>query len=117
MEANFVYRKDNQMWRKKQIVEDYWYRRWNIAEFYPVVTEEEKEVVKGKVEIVKINNLEIPENTIPVPLTGMIHALGSVLDITHYGRPKKVEERKLITHTIFLPLFDGKIEREISLGF
>ncbi len=116
MEANLVYRKGGQMCRERKTVEDYWYKRWNIAEVYPVISEEEKEVRKGKVEIIRIKNFEIPENTIPVPKAGMIHALGSVLDIMHYGRPKMIEERKWITHAIFLPLFDGKIEKGDLIG-
>lgn len=95
---------------------EYWYRRWNIAEWYPLIAKEEAEIFKGKVAILRVENVELPENTIPVPLSIMRHALGTVIDVSHAGEPRRVEERKFITHAIFIPVFDGKIERGDLVG-
>ncbi|AAB91157.1 MULTISPECIES: DUF22 domain-containing protein [Archaeoglobus] len=115
-EANLVYVKDDEVVREKRILKEYWYRRWHIGEWYPLIAREEAEVTKGEAVKVRIENLELPENTIPVPMSIMTHALGTVIDIAHMGRPRAVEERKLITHAVFLPALDGRVEKGDLLG-
>lgn len=115
-EGNLVFRRDGEVVRERRKLKEYWYRRWHIGEWYPVIAREDMEVRKGNVVRVRIENLELPENTIPVPMAVMTHAMGTVIDIAHMGRPRAVEERKLITHAVFLPAFDGKIERGDLLG-
>ncbi|MBO8180051.1 MAG: DUF22 domain-containing protein [Archaeoglobus sp.] len=115
-EANLVFKRDEEVARERRKLKEYWYRRWHIGEWYPVIARENVEVRKGEVTKVRIENLELPENTIPVPMAIMTHALGTVIDIAHMGRPRAVEERKLITHALFTPAFDGKIERGDLIG-
>ena len=115
-EANLVFKKDEEVVRERRKLKEYWYRRWHVGEWYPLIAREDVEVGKGEVTRVRIENLELPENTIPVPMTIMTHAMGTVVDIAHMGRPRAVEERKLVTHAVFASAFDGKIERGDLLG-
>ncbi len=115
-EANLVYVKDDEVAREKRTLKEYWYRRWHVGEWYPLIAREDTEVKKGEAVKVRIENLELPENTIPVPMSIMTHALGTAVDIAHMGRPRAVEEGKLITHAVFLPAFDGRIEKGDLIG-
>ncbi len=114
--ANLVYASNGRIVRERAEMSEYWYRRWHIAEWYPLIADESIDVSAGRVEVIRIKTVEIPENTIPVPLSMMRHALGSVLDVCHLGKPKKVEERKIVTNAIFVPAFDGKIEKGDLIG-
>jgi len=115
-EGNLVYWKEDAVIRERMRMKEYWYRRWNIAEWYPIIAKESTEVLKGEIELVRIENIELPENTIPVPLSMMRHALGTVLDVAHAGKPRLIEEKKMITHALFIPVFDGVIERGDIIG-
>ncbi len=115
-EANIVFRKNGEVFRERRKLREYWYSRWHLGEWYPIIAREDVEVRKGEVRMIRIENVELPENTTPVPMAVMRHAMGTVLDIAHFGKPRAVEDRKLITHAIFLPVFDGKIERGDLLG-
>ncbi len=116
VEGNLVYRKNGETIRERTKMREYWYRRWNIAEWYPIIAKERVEVVKGEIRLLRVENIELPENTIPVPLSMMRHALGTVADVAHAGKPRLVEEKKLITHALFLPVFDGVIEKGDMIG-
>ena len=114
-EGNIVYWKDGVV-RERVRMKEYWYRRWNIAEWHPIIARESAHVHKGEINLIRVENLELPENTIPVPLSMMRHAMGSVVDVAQAGKPRLVEEKKLITHAVFVPAFDGTIERGDLLG-
>ncbi len=101
--------------RKESVVEEMWYRRWNVAEWFPIIADEDKEVEKGKIEEVRIKMIELPPNTIPVPLHIMRNAYGTILDLEATSL-KKVEERNLINKVYFLPVFPGEIRRGDLLG-
>lgn len=115
-EGNITYRKNGEIVREKVKLKEYWYRRWHIAEWHPLIAKEDIKVKKGEPILLRVENVELPENTIPVPLSIMRHALGTVIDVAHNGRPKMVEEKKLITHALFIPAFDGKIEEGDLIG-
>ncbi len=115
-EANLVFRRNGKVVRERRKLREYWYSRWHVGEWYPIIAREDVEVRRGEVMVIRIENVELPENTIPVPMAVMRHAMGTVLDIAHFGRPKAVEESKLITHAIFLPAFDGNVKRGDLLG-
>ncbi len=116
VEGNIVYRRDGEIIREKVRMGEYWYRRWNIAEWYPIIAREKVEVLKGEIKLLRVENIELPENTIPVPLSMMRHALGTVGDVAHAGKPRLIEEKKLITHALFIPVFDGVIEKGDMIG-
>jgi hypothetical protein len=111
-----VYRRNDEIHRDRVLVSENWYRRWHTAEWYPVIADESTEVTAGKSMIMKIKPVEIPANTIPVSLYIMRNAFGSVLDLVLEGRPKKIEESRTISKAIFIPVFDGRIERGDILG-
>ncbi len=115
-DVNLVYRDNGEIIRRGAIVNEYWYRRWNLAEWLPLVAAEDVEVSSGDVRVIKVEPVEIPENTIPVPLSMMRHALGTVIDVAHLGRPRLVEERKIVSSAVFMPVFDGKIEKGDLIG-
>ncbi|WP_202318506.1 DUF22 domain-containing protein [Archaeoglobus neptunius] len=116
VEGNLVYTRNGKIVRERRKLREYWYRRWNVAEWYPLIAREDVDVVRGKSVLIRVENVELPENTIPVPLSVMRHALGTVVDVAHAGKPRKVEERKLITHALFVPAFNGRIEKGDLVG-
>ncbi len=115
-DVNIVYRTNGEIVREKERVSEYWYRRWHIAEWYPLIADESLDVKPGEVELIKIQPLEIPPNTIPVPLSIMRHALGTVLDVYHTSKPKRIEDRKTVTKAVFMPVFEGRIEKGDIIG-
>lgn len=115
-EAKIVYRKDKEIRRVLAKIEDGWYKRWHLARWFPIVADEDVETRKGEVIRVKVRGIEIPENTIPVPMTITRNALGNVVDVISPGRPKKIEERRFVNEAIFVPVKDGEIKRGDLLG-
>ncbi len=116
VEGNITYRKNGEVVRERLKLREYWYRRWNVAEWYPLIAKEGIDVKKGEPVFLRVENVELPENTIPVPLSIMRHALGTVIDVAHAGKPRMVEERKLITHAIFIPAFNGRVDEGDLVG-
>jgi hypothetical protein len=114
--GNITYRKNGEVVRERLKLREYWYRRWNVAEWYPLIAKESLDVKKGEPVLLRVENVELPENTIPVPLSIMRHALGTVIDVAHAGKPRMVEERKLITHALFIPAFNGKVDEGDLVG-
>lgn len=115
-DATIVYRKDKEIKRVSAKVEDGWYRRWHLAKWFSIVADESIEVEEGAVERVKIRGVEIPENTIPVPMMITRNAMGNVVDVISPGRPKKVEERRFVNEAIFVAVTDGEIKKGDLLG-
>lgn len=115
-DVNIVYRKNGEIEREKTEVPEYWYRRWNVAEWLPLIADEDTYVRPGEARFLRIKRVEIPPETIPVPLSMMRHAFGTVIDVYHAGKPKKVEEQKTITHVLFMPVFEGEIRRGDVVG-
>ncbi len=77
---------------------------WEMA-----VAREDKEVRKNELVNIRIENIELPPKAIVLPCTIMRHAFGVVLTLTTVGKPKTVEERRVLDEVIFHPLFDGKV--------
>ena len=49
-DVNIVYRTNGEIVREKERVSEYWYRRWHIAEWYPLIADESLDVKPGEVE-------------------------------------------------------------------
>ena len=77
---------------------------WEMA-----VAREDKEVRKNELVNIRIEDIELPPKAIVLPCTIMRHAFGVVLTLTTAGKPKTVEERRVLDEVIFHPLFDGKV--------
>ncbi|MBO8182508.1 MAG: DUF22 domain-containing protein [Archaeoglobus sp.] len=97
-------------------VSEMWYRRWHLAEWIPLISDEDVNVKKGNPILIRISSIEIPGNTIPVPLFIMRNAYGIVLDLHLHGRPKKIEENRTVSEVLFMPVFDGEVQRGDILG-
>lgn len=115
-DVNIVYREDGEIKRETMKVKEYKYRRRHLAEWLPLVADEDVKLKAGKVVTVRIKDVRIPPETIPVPLSIMRHAYGIVVDIVQLGKPKKVEEEKIITHAVFMPILDGEIKKGDLIG-
>lgn len=92
--------------------------RYRIAPFVQwkvLISENDMKVTRGKPTILKIREVEIPENTILAPLSIMRHALGATVDVIEKGI-SRVEQEKRITHVIFLPVEDGIVEKGDIVG-
>ena len=119
MEVEVVYWKNDiggVISKKKVDVLPYGYQLSNIAEWRMLIAAEDVEVRAFKPTIIKIEKVDIPENTIVSPLSIMRHALGTVIDVFQPGEPKKVEEKKTITSVVFMPVEDGNVERGQLIG-
>lgn len=95
-------------------VSNFEYRAGKMAYWLPIISKESKEVERGKIEEIRIREINLPQKTIVKPLCGINHALGSVLALL--GDLKLVEENRKVRKAIFMPLEDGRIEDGDLLG-
>ncbi len=116
VEANMVYRDGRDIVRNRISVREAWYSRWNLGEWRMLISEEDVKLIPGNSRLIKVRNIEIPPNGIPVPLYGYRPPFGTVLDIYSPGRPRRIEERKIITHALFVPFEEAEIKRGDILG-
>ena len=114
--ATITYRDNGNIFRDKIRTRVFGYIRSHIAEWEPVIADEDIEVSEGELKIVRIKEIELQPYTVITPLYIMRHPLGSLVDLIQLGPPKKVEEEKRITHAVFLPIQDGKIEEGDLIG-
>lgn len=92
--------------------------RYRIAPFVQwkvLIAENDVQVKSGLPAIIKIRDVEVPENTILAPLSIMRHALGTTIDVIEKGI-SRVEHEKKITHAVFLPVEDGIVEKGDIIG-
>jgi len=116
LDVCMVYRENGNVKRECMRIKEYMYRRRHMAEWMPLVADEDVELRKGEVAIVKVKDVLIPPETIPVPLSIMRHAYGVVVDVIQPGRLERVEEEKVITHAVFMPVSDGEVKRGDLIG-
>ena len=116
LDVCMVYRENGEVKRECTKVKEYMYRRKHMAEWMPLVADEDVEVKEGEVAVVKIKDVLIPPETIPVPLSIMRHAYGVVVDVMQPGRPGRVEDEKVISHAVFMPVMDGEIKKGDLIG-
>lgn len=91
------------------------YRIAPFVQWKVLIAEQNAEVKKGMPAMLKIRDVEIPENTILAPLSIMRHAIGTTIDVIEKGI-SRVEQEKRITHAIFLPVEDGVVEKGDIVG-
>ncbi|AIY89689.1 DUF22 domain-containing protein [Geoglobus acetivorans] len=116
IQGSVVYKEGDLVYRKRIIIEEPWYSRWHIGEWRMLVADEDVSLEPGNGRMIKIRPVEIPRNTIPVPLYGHRHPLGTIIDVYSPGRPRRIEERKLITGVYFLPAEGGEIRKGDVIG-
>lgn len=116
VKGKIVYREGKDIVRNEIEVKEAWYSRWNLGEWRMLIAEENVKLIPGNSRLIKVRNIEIPPNTIPVPLYGYRPPFGTVLDIYSPGRPRKIEERKIITHALFVPFEEGEIKEGDIIG-
>ncbi len=102
--------------RKKVRVKEYRYRRRHIAEWLPVVSEENLTVEKGKAVEIKIRDLKLPPQTIPVLLSIMRHPLGTLIDLVCRDGPRRIEEGVVVDRAIFMPMESGEVKKGDLIG-
>ena len=115
-DASMVYRDGKNVARNRIRVKEAWYSRWNLGEWRMLIAEENVRLIPGNSRLIKVRNIEIPSNSIPAPLYGYRPPFGTVLDIYSPGRPRKIEERKIITHALFIPFEEGEIKEGDIIG-
>lgn len=114
--ARMVYRDDGNIYRDEIKTKFFGYFRSHIAEWEPLIADENVEIGKGEMMRINIKEIDLPPNTVVTPLHIMRHALGTVVDVVQLERPRKVEEEKKVTQAIFIASRDGRIERGDLLG-
>lgn len=72
------------------------YRIAPIVAWQPIIADEDKTVEKGKVEIVKIKEITLPENTMVSNLRLLRNEIGVLVTLCRFGKPYLVEEKKKI---------------------
>ncbi|MCS7131028.1 MAG: DUF22 domain-containing protein, partial [Archaeoglobaceae archaeon] len=114
--GRLTWKENGNVIRKTQKMVDTLYRRVHIALLEPVIADESLNIRKNELLKVKIKCITLPPNTVVTPTGFMGNAYGSLIDVIQKGRPKKVEEERKISHAIFLPVEDGRIEQGDMLG-
>ncbi len=107
----------NLVWsgRRRMQVREYGYRRRHIAEWVPLVADEDVDVTSGDVREVPVRKVRLPSQTVPTPLGIVRHPLGTVIDVKGKS-PRKVEEGYTIDSAVFVSIRSGKIERGDLIG-
>lgn len=116
IKANITWRDNGNVFRKPMRTEVFGYIRTHIGIWETLVAEEEVDIKAGEIVRVKIREIELPPNTVVVPLSVMRNAYGTVIDVIQLGKPSKVEESKKIHQAIFLPVQNGKIKKGDLIG-
>ncbi len=114
--VTITYRDDGNIFRDRLRTRVFGYIRSHIAEWEPVIADEDVEVSKGELTTIRVKEIELQPYTVITPLYIMRHPLGSLVDLIQLGPPKKVEEEKRINRAIFMPIQDGKIEKGDLIG-
>jgi len=114
--ANITYKDGGKIVREKKEIKETWYSRWNLGEWRMLLADEDVKLEIGDARLVKIKPIELQANTIPVPLYGYRNPFGTVIDIFTPGKPRKIEEKKIITHAVFMPTEEGEIKRNDIIG-
>ncbi len=87
-----------------------------MAAWQPIIADEDKTVERGKLEIVKIKKIALPENTMVSNLKLLRNELGVLITLCRFGKPFLVEEKKEFNKAVFLPIHDGDIRKGDLLG-
>ncbi len=114
--ANLTYREGSEIKREQTTFREAWYARWNLGEWRMMIADEDAKLVPGDARLIKLKPIELPPNTIPVPLYGYRTPFGTILDIYSPGRPRKIEEKRLVTHALFMPTEEGEIRKGDVIG-
>lgn len=109
VEANLTWRDNGNIYRKKITTEVFGYTRTHVGIWEPLVADENVEFRAGDILRVKIREVELPPNTVVVPLSVTRNPYGVVVDVVELGKPKRVEEPKRIQQAIFVAVEDGEI--------
>ena len=97
-------------------VEEYGYFLGPGAYFEPFICDEDTEVDVNSVRIIKVREVEIPENGILTLLDRFRHALCFLIAVVEEGKFERIESPRKINHVVFLPLESGKIKKGELLG-
>jgi len=81
------------------------------GEWEMLIAKRDIEVKKNELVNIKIEKIEVPPKSIVMPCFIMRHALGVISSLTSVGKPKPVEERRVLDGVIFHPLADGKVRK------
>jgi|Deesub1362A_J573_1020465.scaffolds.fasta_scaffold00049_114 hypothetical protein len=92
------------------------YIRSNLAYIEPVISAESAEIKAGELIEIEINQIEIPPFTVTVHMGIMQNADGVLIEVTDGGMPKRIEERRILSKAIFMPINDGEIRKGELLG-
>jgi|GEM_PF-1084904 hypothetical protein len=86
------------------------------AYFEPVICDEDVDVVANKAVLIKIKEIQVPEDSILTLLGRFRHAAGLLLALGHSGKFERVEHAGKVNYAVFLPLVNGKILEGQLLG-
>lgn len=75
-----------------------------------------RNVRRNEVVKLRIRCILLPNNTVVAPTGFTANAYGTLVDVIQHGKPNRVEEERKLSHEIFLPVEDGKIEQGDMLG-
>ncbi|MBO8182928.1 MAG: DUF22 domain-containing protein [Archaeoglobus sp.] len=116
LEANLTWRDDGNVYREPIRTKVLGYTSSSIGVWKALVADENVELRKGEVVRIRVKDVNLPPNTLVVPLAIMRNAHGSVIDVVQLGKPKKLEEEKVIHQAVFLPIDDGIVEKGDLIG-
>ncbi|WP_290623696.1 MULTISPECIES: DUF22 domain-containing protein [unclassified Archaeoglobus] len=116
IEANITWRDNGNIYRKRMRTEVFGYTRTNVGVWEVLVSEEDLTFKAGDILRVNIREVNLPPNTVVVPLSVTRNPYGVVVDVVQLGRPARVEESKKIQQAIFVAIEDGEIRRGDLIG-
>ena len=115
-EFNLTWRDNGNIHREKTRSEVFGYARSHIGYWELLIADEEVTFNRGDIVRVNIREIELPPNTVVVPLYTPHNVYGTVLDVIQLGKPSKVEDPKRIQQAVFLAVEDGKVEKGDIVG-
>ncbi len=81
-----------------------------------IVADEDKTLKAGEIKTVKIKPVRLREEDVTILCPVCRHALGFVISIGSWGRPRRVEEKRELIFIAFAAIDDGEIKEGDLLG-
>jgi hypothetical protein len=113
--AAIKYIEDGIREKRMKYIHPKYYRRKETGRWDIIVSDENKEVVKGIPSLIKIRELVLPENSIVTPLYIMRNPMGTLLKV-HQPGIYDLRGEKFITHALFLPAVSGEVKKGDLIG-
>jgi hypothetical protein len=92
------------------------YLRSPASHLITLICKNDVDVKANEALLLEVKEVEIPDNHIITVLDRYRHSFGFILAVGEEGKPAKIEQVKKITHVVFYPILNGRINTGELVG-